>query len=150
MSLRAFHIVFVIVTIVLSLYVALWGIREFSQERSATALTLAILFLLMAVGLMVYGKKAFAKLRDLPVAAFAVAATAMFFAAPEALACAVCNGAPGDPMVKGMNNGIWVLLGLVAFVQIGFVAMFWSFWRRTREQRRFRESLRVIEGGSRR
>ncbi|HYC91323.1 MAG TPA: hypothetical protein VEO54_19030 [Thermoanaerobaculia bacterium] len=66
MSLRAFHIVFVIVTIVLSLYVALWGIREFSQERSATALTLAILFLAMAVGLMVYGKKAFAKLRDLP------------------------------------------------------------------------------------
>ena len=66
MSLRAFHIIFVIATIVLSLYVALWGIREFTQERSATALTLAILFLLMAVGLMIYGKKAFAKLRDLP------------------------------------------------------------------------------------
>jgi hypothetical protein len=70
--------------------------------------------------------------------------------AQPALACAVCYGAPGDPMVEGMNNGIWVLLGLVAFVQIGFVAMFWSFWRRARDQRRFRESLRVIEGGSRR
>ena len=66
MSLRAFHIVFVIVTIVLSLYVALWGIREFSEERSASALTLGILFLVMAVGLMIYGKKAFTKLRDLP------------------------------------------------------------------------------------
>jgi uncharacterized PurR-regulated membrane protein YhhQ (DUF165 family) len=66
MSLRAFHIVFVIVTIVLSLYVALWGIREFTLERNATALTLAVLFLCTAVGLMVYGKKAFAKLRDLP------------------------------------------------------------------------------------
>jgi uncharacterized membrane protein len=66
MSLRAFHIVFVIVTIVLSLYVALWGIREFSQERSTSALALAILFLVMAVGLMIYGKKAFTKLRDLP------------------------------------------------------------------------------------
>lgn len=66
MSLRAFHIVFVVVTIVLSLYVALWGIREFSEERSASALTLGILFLIMAVGLMIYGKKAFAKLRDLP------------------------------------------------------------------------------------
>jgi len=64
-------------------------------------------------------------------------------------ACAVCYGAPGDPMVKGMNNGIWVLLGLVGFVQIGFVAMFWSFWRRAREQRRFRDSFRVIEGGPR-
>ena len=69
--------------------------------------------------------------------------------APSALACPVCYGAPSDPMVKGMNNGIWVLLGLIAFVQLGFVAMFWSFWRRAREQRRFRESLRLIEGGPR-
>jgi len=67
--------------------------------------------------------------------------------APSALACPVCWGSPDDPMVKGANNGIWVLLGVVAFVQIGFAAMFWSFWRRAREQRRFRESLRVIEGG---
>ena len=75
---------------------------------------------------------------------------ALLFLAPDAWACAVCYGAPGDPMVKGMNAGIWVLLAVVGFVQIGFVAMFWSFWRRAREQRRFRESLRVIEGGSRR
>jgi heme A synthase len=66
MSLRAFHIVFVIVTTVLSLYVALWGIREYSEERSVTALTLGVLFLLMAVALMIYGKKVFGKLRDLP------------------------------------------------------------------------------------
>jgi heme A synthase len=66
MSLRAFHIVFVIVTTVLSLYVALWGIREYSREQSVTALTLGVLFLLMAVALMIYGKKVFAKLRDLP------------------------------------------------------------------------------------
>jgi len=66
MSLRAFHIVFVIVTIVLSLYVALWGIREYTQEHNLSALTLAVLFLAMAVGLMIYGKKVFVKLRDLP------------------------------------------------------------------------------------
>ena len=70
----------------------------------------------------------------------------MLLAAP-AFACPVCFGAPNDPMVKGMNNGIWVLLGVVGVVQIGFIAMFWSFWRRARDQRRFRESLRVIEGG---
>ncbi len=64
--------------------------------------------------------------------------------AQTAAACPVCFGAPDDPMVKGVNNGLWVLLGLVAAVQIGFGAMFWSFWRRAREQKRFRESLRVI------
>lgn len=66
MSLRAFHIIFIIVTVILSLYVALWGIREFAQERSNMGLVLAILFLVTAVGLMIYGKKAFTKLKELP------------------------------------------------------------------------------------
>jgi hypothetical protein len=146
MSLRAFHIVFVVVTIALSLYVALWGIREFSEERSFTALTLAILFAAMAVGLMIYGKKVFVKLRDLPGIALALT---LLLGANDAFACSVCYGAPGDPLVKGANNGIMFLLGVVGLVQIGFIAMFWSFWRRAREQRRFRESFRVIEGGPR-
>jgi hypothetical protein len=66
MSLRAFHIIFIIVTTALSLFVALWGIREFANERNGSALALGILFAVTAVGLMIYGKKAFAKLRDLP------------------------------------------------------------------------------------
>lgn len=67
--------------------------------------------------------------------------------APTAFACPVCWGNPDDPMVKSANNGIWVLLGIVAFVQIAFAALFISFWRRAKEQKRFRESLHVIEGG---
>ena len=66
MSLRAFHIIFIIATIVLSLYVALWGIREFSAERSTGALGLSALFLITAVALMIYGKKALAKFKELP------------------------------------------------------------------------------------
>lgn len=66
MSLRVFHIIFVIATIVLSLYVALWGIREFSQERNFGALALALVFLATAVGLTFYGKKAAAKFKELP------------------------------------------------------------------------------------
>ncbi len=76
-----------------------------------------------------------------------VCAVLTILAAQTAAACPVCFGDPNDPMVKGVNNGIWVLLGLVGVVQIGFAAMFWSFWRRGRELKKFRESLRVIEGG---
>ncbi len=65
MSLRAFHIVFVICTIVLSLFVALWGIREFSEQRDVSSLALGILFLVTAVALMVYGKKVARKLKEL-------------------------------------------------------------------------------------
>lgn len=66
MSLRVFHIVFIVVTVVLSLYVALWGVQEYAREKSTPALLLAGLFLVTAVGLIVYGKKAFAKLKELP------------------------------------------------------------------------------------
>lgn len=66
MSLRAFHIVFVVVTVVLSLYVALWGIQEFSREGGAMPLSLSLLFFCTAVAMTVYGKKAYAKLKELP------------------------------------------------------------------------------------
>jgi hypothetical protein len=66
MSLRAFHIIFVIVTIALSLFVTMWGIREFRQEQSGSALALAAVFFLTAVALSIYGKKVYVKLKELP------------------------------------------------------------------------------------
>ncbi|HVT43510.1 MAG TPA: hypothetical protein VMT00_03890 [Thermoanaerobaculia bacterium] len=67
---------------------------------------------------------------------------------PEiALACPVCYGEPDSAMTKGMNNGILVLLGIVGFVQLGFVALFWSFWRRAKQIRARREQFHLIEGG---
>lgn len=144
MSLKVFHIVFVIVTTILSLFVAMWGIREFAQQQSTGGLVLALVFLAAAVALMVYGKRVYAKLKEIPVVLLVVF---MLFVANAAQACPVCYGAPGDPMVKGTNNGVWVLLGIVGFVQIGFLAMFWSFWRRAKAQKRFRDQFHVIEGG---
>ena len=64
-----------------------------------------------------------------------------------ASACPVCFGNPGAPMTKGTNNGILFLLGIIGFVQLGFVAMFFAFWRRARALRAHRESFRVIDGG---
>jgi hypothetical protein len=66
MSLRSFHIVFIIVTVVLSLYVSMWGIREFAMEKSTLGLVLSVIFLINAGALILYGKKTFGKLRDLP------------------------------------------------------------------------------------
>jgi hypothetical protein len=69
-------------------------------------------------------------------------------AAQAASACPVCYGDPNSPMTKGTSNGIAFLLGTVFFVQLGFVAMFWSFWRRAKALRKRRESMRVIQGGA--
>jgi hypothetical protein len=69
--------------------------------------------------------------------------------APSAFACPVCYGAPDDPMVQGVNKGIWALLGFIAFVQIGFLAMFWAFWKKARDHKRFRDQFHVVHSSER-
>lgn len=66
MSLRAFHIIFVIVTVALSLWVGVWGVQEFRQERSTMGLSLALIFFATAVGLVIYGQKVYRKLKEIP------------------------------------------------------------------------------------
>lgn len=69
-------------------------------------------------------------------------------AVPEiAQACPVCFGDPNSPMTKSTTNAVWFLLGIVGFVQIGFVALFVTFWRRARAMKNFREQFHVIAGG---
>lgn len=62
-------------------------------------------------------------------------------------ACAVCYGDADSGMTRGMNNGILVLLGIIAAVQIGFVALFLSFRQRARQLREQKERFQLIQGG---
>ena len=64
-----------------------------------------------------------------------------------ASACPVCFGDPNSAMTKGTNNGVFFLLGVIGFVQVGLGAMFIAFWRRARSLRARRDALRVINGG---
>ena len=67
---------------------------------------------------------------------------------PQVLsACPVCYGAPDSPMTKGSDNAVLFMLGIIGFVQVGFVGLFVTFWRRARALRRRRESFRVLDGG---
>ena len=65
MSLRIFHIIFIIASFGLSVFVALWGFREWSATRSSAALTLAVVFVISGVALAGYGMVAVRKLRNL-------------------------------------------------------------------------------------
>jgi predicted membrane protein len=66
MSLRAFHIVFIVVSVVLSLFIAMWGFSRYAADSSGTSLALAIIFLAGAAVLIVYGKKVYGKLKEIP------------------------------------------------------------------------------------
>jgi hypothetical protein len=65
MSLRIFHVIFITVSIALSVFVAIWGVREFVATRSSGALALAIVFVVGGAALVLYAGKAFRKLKDL-------------------------------------------------------------------------------------
>ena len=58
MSLRAFHIIFIIASVILCMYVGLWYLRQ--------NVAVGFFFFAAAAGLVVYGKKAFRKLKELP------------------------------------------------------------------------------------
>lgn len=64
MSLKAFHIVFISASILLSAFVGVWGLREYTATGSALALIMGIFFLVMGGGLVVYGLRALTKLRE--------------------------------------------------------------------------------------
>ncbi len=62
-------------------------------------------------------------------------------------ACTVCFGNSSSPLAKGTDNGVLFLLAIIGVVQLGFVALFVTFWMRARALRRRRESFHLIEGG---
>lgn len=52
-----------------------------------------------------------------------------------AAACPVCFGDPNAQMSKGAEQGVWFLLGVMFFVQIGFGIFFLYLRRRLRDVR---------------
>lgn len=66
MSLRIFHIVFIIASIALCGFVAVWGLQQYSDSRSGTGLATGLLFLACGIALILYGFRAFQKLREIP------------------------------------------------------------------------------------
>jgi len=65
MSLRAFHIVFIVVSVALSLVVTAWGVREYLNEAALNALAVGCSAAITGVALVVYGRRYFRKLQEL-------------------------------------------------------------------------------------
>lgn len=64
MSLKAFHIVFVIASVVLGLGFGIWAIVQFAHAGSAAMMALGIASLVFAVGMVVYGVWFLRKLKN--------------------------------------------------------------------------------------
>jgi hypothetical protein len=126
MSLRAFHLVFIVLSIVLAAFVAAWAVGQFRTGHEMIYVATAIAALLMSAGLMVYGVKFQRKTRHL------VAMLLMLGVPRVALACPVCFGQSDAPMARAMNQGILLMLVVVGFVLAAFATFFISLVRRAR------------------
>ena len=64
MSLRVFHIVFIIASIILSIWVGVWAIRFYQGAGGMSWLAMAVIFFALAVALVLYGVRVWEKLKE--------------------------------------------------------------------------------------
>lgn len=65
MSLKAFHIFFIALSILLSVGLGAWGVQSYLVEGSRGGLALGIVFFLTGAVLVVYGVKFLEKMREI-------------------------------------------------------------------------------------
>ncbi len=62
LSLRSFHLFFIAVSVLLAVWVGVWGVQSYLATKSAADLALGALFLVLAIVLLVYGRRVRRKL----------------------------------------------------------------------------------------
>ena len=67
MSLKAFHIVFIAVSILLGMFVGGWGVRQYLLTSSVGSLALGLLFFVTAFVLLAYGLRFLQKVEELGI-----------------------------------------------------------------------------------
>lgn len=65
MSLKAFHILFIALSILMSALVGAWGVEKYLQEGSSSGLVLAALFFLFGLALVAYGVRFWRKVQEI-------------------------------------------------------------------------------------
>lgn len=130
MSLKWFHLLFISLSIVMSVAVGLWGLFNNYAVLGAGSLAGAVV-------LGGYGSYFIQKIRKLGLVVLMVAAVT-----EPALACPVCFGASDAPAVQGMQMAIIALLIVTVAVLGGFAAFFIYLMRRARS---FDESAAVVQ-----
>mgnify|MGYP001161285169 FL=1 len=129
MSLKAFHLVFVIASILMGIFVGAWGIREYQVSGDIAALILGAVFIALGVFLIVYGRKMLKKTEHI---GYLCLLTLLSFEQNTA-ACAACYGESDSALAKGMNAGILTLLIIVGGLLMGIVAFFVFIYYRSKK-----------------
>ena len=131
MSLKVFHIVFIVLSTVTAVGFGFWEIEAFRAEGGTGKLIVGIVSLAAGVLLMTYGQWFLKKMRKLGLVVGATLGSILTdHGAVEA--CTVCFGDPNSPQVRGGQMGVIALLAVVTPVLLGFGIFFLYLRRRAR------------------
>ena len=134
MSLKAFHVFFITLAMLMCLGVAGWNGSAWMAGGSAVHLAESVGWTLAAIGLVIYGWRFLRKYRSLGFYALV-----LVLAAENAHACAVCFGNPESPMTKSVVAGIWVMLGCIGTLLAAFAGLFLYWMYRSHHPHLYRE-----------
>lgn len=131
-GIKTVHILFISTCVLMFLALGYWRYLAFADGQGSGALMQALGCLVAAGGLGVYGVVFLRKLRGIGYMALPL----MFFliaADPDvAAACSTCFGDPESPLRKGMDQAVFMMLGVIGTVLFGFASLFLYWARRHR------------------
>lgn len=133
MSLRGFHLFFIAVSGLLSVFMIVWGIYDFKSTGDLLGIGLALLGAAGAVLLTVYFRwflKKYPKLT--PMLVSLLAAGLVLSQGPWAEACGVCYKDPNNPLTKGAIMGVLVLGAIISGLLAGIAYIGYSWHRRAK------------------
>ena len=127
MSLKAFHILFIVLSLLLAVFFGLWCITSYQQAQDSFLLNAGILSLIASSALVLYLVWFFKKTERMGY-------LALLFALPglcvsrTAAACPVCFVNPNSALTRGAGNGILFLFLVILVIQGALLTLF-LFWR---------------------
>ena len=126
MGLRAFHLFFIAISVVLAAFVAAWAASQYRAEHQAAYAIGAVASIAAACGLIAYGAAFQRKTRHL------VAVLVVLAVPRSAFACPVCFGQSDSPMASAANLSILFMLIVTVAMLTAFAAFFIHLMRRAR------------------
>ena len=132
MSLKAFHIVFITLSALLSAALAFWGLDNYKTLHETSGLVLGVVGLVSLLLLVPYFIWFRRKMKRLTLGLGAAILILLTLSEPAG-ACAVCYGDPASPLSTGVKMGIISLAGMVYFLLAGIVIFVISCIRRAKK-----------------
>ncbi len=141
MNLKAFHIVFVTLSSLMSFVFGGWCWRYAETGQASGYRALGAASFGAGAALIVYGFWFWKKInvsgsgtsgRPGKGGVMALVLLVWFLGQQTADACTTCYGDAQGPMIDAARAGVWLLFGLVGSLQAAFAAFFVHLWRRSR------------------